>query len=117
MTNSFVISGLTTKRAELSGEIAEAEKPIARLRSDLDSLDATIRLFDPSIKPKAIKPRVKRSAKNQVFRNGELTRLTLSVLRKAERSMTVREIAERVGAECGLDMSTIDAANVVIANV
>jgi hypothetical protein len=32
------------------------------LRADLDSLDATIRLFDPSIEPKAIKPCVKRTA-------------------------------------------------------
>jgi hypothetical protein len=41
--NSFVISGLTTKRPELSGEIIEAEKRIARLRADLGSLNATIR--------------------------------------------------------------------------
>lgn len=108
--------GLVTKRAELSGEIGEAEKRLQRLRADLDSLDATIRLFDPSIAPKAIKPRVKRSGKQQ-FRTGELTRTTLSVLRKADQPLNVREIAERVGTECGLDMSTIEAANVVIANV
>jgi hypothetical protein len=60
--NTFVISGLIAKRAELSGDIIEAEKRIARLRADLDCLDATIRLFDPKIAPKAIRPRVKRTA-------------------------------------------------------
>jgi hypothetical protein len=114
--NTFVISGLIAKRAELSGEIIEAEKRIARLRADLDSLDATIRLFDPSIAPKAIRPRVKRTAP-QRFRTGELTRATLSALRKAERPLSVREIADVVAAECHMDMSTIPAANVVVANV
>lgn len=116
MSNSFVISGLTEKRAELSGEIREAEKRLDRLRADLDSLDATIRLFDPTIAPKAIKPRVKRTSTQQ-FRSGELTRATLSVLRMADRPLSVREIAAEVAAECHLDMSTIAAANVVIANV
>jgi hypothetical protein len=102
MSNSFVISGLTAKRAELSGESGEAEKRLERLRADLDSLDATIRLFDPTAKPSTIKPKVKRTAKQQ-FRTGELTRVTLSVLRKAERPMTVREIAAEVATVCGLD--------------
>jgi hypothetical protein len=116
MTNSFVISGLVEKRAELSGEIGAAEKRIARLHADLASLDATIRLFDPTIAPKAIKPRVKRTAP-QRFRTGELTRATLTVLRKADRPLSVREIAAEVAAECHMDMTTIPASKVVIANV
>jgi hypothetical protein len=114
--NTFVINGLTAKRAEMSGELREAENRVARLRADLASLDVTIRLFDPSITPTAIRPRVKRTAQ-QRFRMGELTRTTLSVLRKAGRPLTVREIADLVAAECHLDMSTIPAAKVVVANV
>jgi hypothetical protein len=64
-----------------------------------------------------LRPRVKRTAKQRVFRTGELTRITLSVLRKAERPMTVREIAAEVAAKCRLDMSTIPVANVGVANV
>jgi hypothetical protein len=64
-----------------------------------------------------LRPRVKRTAKQRVFRTGELTRITLSVLRKAERPMTVREIAAEVAAKCRLDMSTIPVANVAVANV
>jgi hypothetical protein len=77
---------------------------------------ATIRLIDPTIAPKAIKPRVKSTAP-QRFRTGELTRATLTVLRKADRPLSVREIAAEVATECHLDMSTIGAANVVVANV
>lgn len=72
MTQSVVVHGLIAKRSELSGETSEAEKRIARLRADLDSLDATIRLFDPSIKPKGIKPRVMRTAV-QRYKGSELT--------------------------------------------
>jgi hypothetical protein len=39
------------------------------------------------------------------------------VLRKADRPLPVREIADVVAAECHLDMSTIAAAKVVVANV
>jgi hypothetical protein len=117
MSNIYVISGLTSKCAELVGEIGEVEKRLAQLQAEPAALDTTLRLFDPSAKPATIKPRVKRSAKHQVFKNGKPTRLTLSVLRKAERPMTVREIAAVTAAECGLDMGTIPAANVVIANV
>jgi hypothetical protein len=78
MAQSIVIHGLVSKRAELSGEISEAEKRLERLRADLDSLDATIRLSDPTVAPKTIKPRVKRTGRSR-SRSGELTRTTLSI--------------------------------------
>lgn len=117
MTNSFVISGLIAKRAELSGAIAAAEKAVDQMRANLESLDITIRLFDPSVAPKTIKPKQKRPSKAQLFRAGELTRTVLSILRQSEKPMTVREVASAVGTQCSLDMSTIAAANVVVANV
>lgn len=47
-----VISGLKTKRAELSGMLQECEKRRAALRESLDVIDAALRLFayvgDPS---------------------------------------------------------------------
>jgi len=99
MAQSIVIHGLVSKRAELSGEISEAEKRLERLRADLDSLDATIRLSDPTVAPKTIKPRVKRTGRSR-SRSGELTRTTLSILRQADRPLSVREIAAQVAAEC-----------------
>jgi hypothetical protein len=102
--------------AEVSGEIDEAEKWLERLHANLDSLDATIRLFDPTVAPKAIKPRVKRTGRSR-FRSVELTRTTLSILQQADRPLSIRAIDAQVAAECHLDMSTIAAANVVVANV
>ncbi len=46
-----------------------------------------------------------------------MTRSLLTILRKADRPLTVREIAAEVGAECHLDMSTIQTTKVVGANV
>lgn len=113
MSNSFVISGLTAKRAELAGEIGVAEKRLDQLRAELASLDATIRLFDPSIAPKATKPKVKRTTRRSYSGQASLPGRCWG---QAEKPLTVREVAERVSAERHLDMSTIEAANVVIAN-
>jgi hypothetical protein len=46
---SHVVSGLIAKRAELAGRIEATQSELRRLVIDLDSLDATIRLFVPDI--------------------------------------------------------------------
>jgi hypothetical protein len=85
-------SGLIAKRAEVAGEIIAAEQRLAEMRASLESLDSTIRLFDPSAGPRRIKPKLERTA-IKVSRSGELTRTVLSVLRQSEKPLTVREVA------------------------
>jgi hypothetical protein len=58
-------------------------------------LDATMRLFDPNIRPKDIRPRQQR-ARNAWFRQGECLRLIHDELREATRPVTTRELAERI---------------------
>jgi hypothetical protein len=89
---------------------------LADTQASLTSIDNTMRLFDPEAKPATIKPRVKRQHPNR-FRAGEFSRAIMAVLRQADKPLTIREIAERVGPACGLDMSTTKAAHHVVASV
>jgi hypothetical protein len=56
---------------------------------------ATMRLFDPDIRPNDIRPKQQR-ARNTWFRPGECLRLIYDQLREAAQPVTTRELAERI---------------------
>ena len=95
MAERYVIGALRTKRAELSGTLRQLEQQLAQQRTNLAHLDATMRLFDPEIRPKDIRPRQLR-AHNAWFRPGECLRLIYDELREATQPATTRELAERI---------------------
>ena len=104
MSESLVITGLRAKRAELAGELREAEKRLDRLRADLDAIDGAIRVFDPAARPETIRAKA-RSKPPAVFPHGQFSRLLLDVLRRSDRPLSPREIAEQIAREHGLDTS------------
>ncbi len=106
MGNTYLISGLTAKRAEVSGIIADLEKRIAQHRADLVHIDAVLRLCAPDVVPEEIAPKAVRK-RNDWFKPGELSRMVLDVLRIAPAPMTARDIAVEVMQRRGLD--TTDA--------
>src|SRR5882757_10114656 len=75
MAEPHVIGALRNKRAELSGTLRQLEQQLAGHRANLAHLDATMRLFDPNIRPKDIRPRQQRKH-NAWFRQGECLRLS-----------------------------------------
>lgn len=95
MTESYVIGALRNKRAELAGMLRQLEQQLVEQRADLAHLDATMRLFDPNIQPKDIRPRQPRE-RNAWFRAGECLRLIYDELREATQPVTTRELAERI---------------------
>jgi hypothetical protein len=95
MAELHVIGALRNKRAELAGTIRQLEQQLARERTNLAHLDATMRLFDPNIRPKDIRPRQRRTH-NAWFRRGECLRLIYDELRDASQPVTTRELAERI---------------------
>lgn len=109
MGDTYVISGLTSKRAEVSGIIADLERRIAQHRADLVHIDAVLRLYAPEVEPESIAPKAVRK-RNDWFKPGELARMVLDVLRVAPAPMQVREIAVKVMEACGFD--TTDARTV-----
>jgi len=82
MAETHVIGALRSKRAELAGMLRQLEQQLAQQRANLAHLDATMRLFDPHIRPKDIRPRQPRE-RNAWFRPGECLRLIYDELREA----------------------------------
>jgi hypothetical protein len=111
MADPHVISALRQKRAELSGELIAAEKRILQLRDDIASVDRTIRVFDPTAEPRAIRPILRRK-KPTLIPRGQCSRAILDMLRLAEVPMTAREIAAQLAARYQMD-----ASNALVAKV
>jgi hypothetical protein len=95
MAQLHVIGALSNKRAELAGIVRQLEQQLMRQRTNLAHLDATMRLFDPDIQPKQIRPKQPR-ARSVWFRPGECLRLIYDELRAAAQPITTRELAERI---------------------
>ena len=95
MAEMHVIGALRHKRAELAGMLRQLEQQLVQQRANLAHVDATMRLFDPDIRPNAIPPKQQR-ARNAWFRPGECLRLVYDELRKATQPVTTRELAERI---------------------
>lgn len=103
MAEQHVVTALITKRSELAGLLEAAQAEVRRLMIDLDSVDATLRIFKPDIdlveiRPKPLPPR------HAAYR-GEVARLIFSRMRESHHPMTVEELALHVMAERGLNAS------------
>src|SRR5882762_10465503 len=95
MAEPHVIGALRNKRSELAGTVRQLEQQLAGHRANLAHLDATMRLFDPDVRPKDIRPR-RVQARNVWFRQGECLRLIYDELREATQPVTTRELVERI---------------------
>ena len=101
MAEPHVICGLRDKRAELAGMVNRLEQQLVQHRASLMHLDATMRLFDPDLRPEEIRPRQLR-AHNDWFRPGECLRLIYDVLRDAAQPMTTRNLSGRIMVAKGI---------------
>lgn len=94
MENEHVLGGLVRKRAEIAGRIEHTQAELRKLVTDLDAIDAAIRIFDPEADTGAIKNR-RYPARHAAFR-GEMMRFVLGALRVAEGPLTSIDIADVV---------------------
>jgi hypothetical protein len=104
MAEPHVISALSNKRAELAGIVSQLERQLAQQQANLAHLDATMRLFDPDIRPNRIPPKQPR-ARSVWFRPGECLRLIYDALREAAHPMTTHQLAERIIRVKGLPIA------------
>ena len=95
MGEPHVIGALRDKRSELDGMLRQLEQQLVLQRANLAHVDATMRLFDPDIRPNDIRPKQPRE-RNAWFRQGECLRLIYDELREATQPATTRELAERI---------------------
>ena len=102
MVTTHVLNGLLTKRAELAGKIDHLQSALRQALIDLDSLDSTIRMFDPDVDLEQVRPKPF-PARSPAFR-GEVSRIVLSALRTANKPLpTHHEITLVVMAARTLD--------------
>ena len=95
--NRYALSALKDKRATLAGEIVKFKRQIRAREKALTHLDQTIKLLNPNFDVADIKPK-KAYARTRLFRQGELSRLTLDVLRRAKGSLSSADIVTAVMA-------------------
>jgi hypothetical protein len=106
MENEHVLGGLTRKRGELAGQIEHTQAQLRRLVTELDTIDAAIRLFDPTADLGSIKQRLY-PPRHQAFR-GEMMRHAMGALRLAQGPVTSRDIAITVMKGRGLNPDDLE---------
>ncbi len=117
MNEPHVVSALRKRRSEIGGYIADLERKINRERANLAHIDATIRLFSPGTNPDAIQPK-RAYRRTRYFRSGELSKLTLNVLRATNGEPTAAaDIAGAVMLAKGLPANDDALAALVVHRV
>lgn len=111
MENEHVLGGLTRKRGELAGQIEHTQLKLRRLITELDTVDAAIRLFDPTADLGAIKDRRYRP-RHEAFR-GEMMRHVTDALRIAGKPLTGQDIALTVMKGRGLNPDDLEVSKIM----
>jgi hypothetical protein len=93
--DTFAAAALVRKRAELAGRIEHGRAELDAMLASLAALDATLCLFDPQLRPQAIRPKPFPPLRGPE-QPGMRVRDVLGALRETGRPMTTREIAERL---------------------
>jgi hypothetical protein len=96
-----VVTGLIAKRQEIAGQIEFLQAKLRQATLDLDHVEASLRIFDPTIDMLALGARRVPTA-HHAFK-GETTRIVLDAIRTAGRPIATTAITERVMKERGLD--------------
>ena len=100
MADTHVISALVKKRAELRGDIIHYKQLIATLDKDLQTIDATIKIFDVDYDISSIKP--VRKGRNRFFNNGEAKVLVLEVLKSNKLPLSTDKLSEIIATNKNL---------------
>jgi hypothetical protein len=92
--NATVITGLLERREQLIIRVRETEVLIRDLISDIEHLDVAITMFKPDHRP--VPPQVRYAG------HGQVTRMVLTILRKADKPMTLRALTIQALESLGL---------------
>lgn len=108
MAESHTISGLASMRGELAGKIDFHNSEIRRIKKDMATIDAAIKIFDPEFRIGSIKKK-RVQAKNHFFKNGECNTLLMDLMREVARPQTTQEIVTEAAKRKGYDLDAIDS--------
>jgi hypothetical protein len=96
----YALSAVRDKRAVLASEIVQLERQLRHRNEALGHVDATLRLLDPSVDIDAI-PNKRPRKRIKLFRQGELGRLIVGVLREADTPVSTHDITSAILAAGG----------------
>jgi len=116
MAESHTLSDLKAKYAEFVGELRQIEQRAEQLRAHCEHLAHTILIFDPTAQPQDIQPKARRQ-KSTEFKHGEFARIVRDLLRRAGKPMSLRDIADQIIVEHGLDMEVAGARSKLDAKI
>lgn len=105
--NRYAIHALKDRRATLAGEIQQFKQGIRDREEQLSHLDATLRILDRAYRADTIAP--KRLRRVKLFGGGELNRLIVDALRRADRPLACPEIAAAIVATKGYGEEAVHA--------
>ena len=86
----------------MAGDILELLGKVDALAIDLETLDRTLRLFDPTIELAAI-PALQSRPKADWALRGEVVRIVFAILREAPEPMPTRDLAGAVNRARGVE--------------
>ncbi len=96
-----LLAGLVERRAGLAKRLHVLHNELRRVQSDIAALDGTIRQFDPTYQPGALRPNFqRRPGMAETFSS---SRMVLDILRRAGQPMPIEAITRQIIAENGLD--------------
>jgi hypothetical protein len=110
--DACVISGLTTKRAQVSGIMAGLEKRIAQHRADLVHIGAVLRLYAPEVEPGSIVPKDLRK-RNDGFKPRRVVPHDAGHPERCPARLASRDIAAEVMQRRRLDAGDARTAHLV----
>lgn len=103
-SNKYALAALKDKRASLAGEIKMMKDHLAKRQEQIAHVDATIKILEPDYDVESIP--LKRPLKRvKLFRQGELGRIIIDVLRRAGKPLGTHEIVTGLMADQGHDES------------
>jgi hypothetical protein len=110
--NVYAVFGLKRKRAEVSGLILTLEHQLKTLKADLLALDRSLQIMDATIDPSKIKP-LKPRQRFKYFKQGELCRMVLDVLRQAKGPILNMDLTDTIMTAKELDKGHRDTRRAV----
>lgn len=110
-----VVTGLIAKRRELAGVIEDLQRQLKLAVTDLDHIEASIRIFAPAIDlsehgPRPVPP------PHAAFK-GEVSRILLETLRDANRAMSTQDLTRVLMRERGLPYDDLKARRTILQRV
>ena len=102
-----VVSGLKKKRDELSKQLLHHRTEMHKAIAAIDSLDSTIRLYDPKFIPDTVFNRAQ-GKQNRYFKKGEQPELILDYFRENGGTRATTEIADYLASLKGINRDMVE---------